>query len=581
MNDSRQQTRQVVCGVGATGSPAAVDLSAREAVRRRADLHLVHVIAYPAVSYAGAETEQPGVAEARHVLTAARATVAAAYPGLTVTDSTVEEGWVADGLTEASAGAALLVIEQTSRRHLQRFLSGTTADGVALRTSAPVLVVPHDWSADDAHPGVVTVAVQDVGEAPELVASALRQAEILGAEVHVLHAVWLPGGSEVGGEIHRDWIELCSAELAGVLAGLEALHPDVKTRIDVVAEAPADAITTAAGAATLLVLGRRHRERPWGTHLGPVAHRVLLEAPCPVLLPAMSQTSVTPEPRTPAWSDAETPIGSHDVVVAVGSGDTTSALTFAADEARRRGVAVHVLHATQVVGDGRRLVDAAADVVRGAAPELSVSTHVLGVGQVPATLADRADEAGLLVLQHRRLGAVRRLVTHSVTNGVVSRSRGLVVAVPDGWVLPTTPGRVVVGIADPDAAARALDAGFEEAERRGVPLVVAHSTVRLGTSDGALDRSTIAEWGARARATLLAETRRRKAEHPDVEVATHVVDHSPPIDLISQLVEADDLLVLEARRHFWELPSHLGPVTRGLLGSVACPVLLVPSAPTD
>ncbi len=595
MTDLRHQ---IVCGVGDNGSPSAVGFAAREADRHRADLHLVRVVAYPFLDYVGASDEVPGRTEATTLLEEARTQALAAFPDLVVTHEVIDTGWVASGLTESAGGAELLVLEQTSHGQLHRFVTGATADGVSLRTQVPVVVVPRGWDVGDDRPGVVTVAVQDVEEAALLIGTAFEKAAALHAEVHVLHVIWLVGGFDLSGDMQRSWIERATADLSTVVADLETLHPDVKARIDVVQAPPADAIAAASGAAGLLVLGRRQHHRPWGSHLGPVAHRVLLETSCPVLLPPPATSTVEvgvgeSPPATDSRPD-EAEAGRDDVVVGIGPSDASSALAYAAAEGRRRGTGVHVVHAVPVpsvdgtmlpeawidaLAQGRKVVAAAADTVRNESPALaSVTTQVVERGQVAATLAAQAERGGVLVLQHRRLGTLRRLVTHSVTNAVASRARGVVVAVPDGWAAPTTPGRVVVAVADPESSDVTLEAGFAEAVRRRAPLVVAHSTWLGGNPEGLiLDRTMITEWADRARTSLIAATAARRERFPDV-VVTHLVAHIPPVDLLSHYAAADDLLVLEARRHFWELPSHLGPVTRGLLGAAPCPVLLVPSA---
>ncbi|CAN5477528.1 hypothetical protein BH09ACT12_BH09ACT12_29560 [soil metagenome] len=599
MLDRRQR---IVCGMGDNGSPAAVDFAARQADRLGADLHLVRVVAYPPLDYLGASNEPPGAAQAERLFEAARTRAVHSYPGLVVTHEIIDTGSIAGGLTEAADHAGMLVIEQTARGPLRRFVTGSTADGVALRSSVPIVVVPHTWSdpggGAPAPADVVTVAVQDVEEAPELIRVAFREAAALGAEVQVLHVLWLTVDFEVAGDIQRDWIERSSADFAAVLHAVEADHPGVKAHIDIVNAAPADAIIAASDAARLLVMGRRHHDRPWGMHLGPVAHRVLLEPSCPVLLPptepVTSEAVVASAPDEALDVTAE--CGPDDVVVGVGSGEASGALAFAAAEARRRGCGVHVVHAVPVpavdgivlpdawaaaLADGRQAVTAAAEKLRGDAPDLpSVSAQVLEGGLVPDDLAAQAGHGALLVLQHRRLGAIRRLVTHSVTNAVSSRTNGLVVAVPDGWVAPTTTGRVVVGIADPESSDAVLDVAFLEAQRRQAPLVLAHSTWLGGNPAGLiLDKSMVIEWATRARGALIATTRSRRERYADVAVS-YVVEHIPPVDLLSQVSDHEDVLVVEARRHFWEVPSHLGPVTRGLLGAAACPVMLVPSAPS-
>ena len=253
---------RIVCGIDVNGSPAAVALAAREAERTGCALHLVHVRSPLSV-----DLEERALERAREA-------ALAVAPRLVVTIELVEDDWVAAALARTAEGAHCLVIERTGRGRLERVLSGSTANGSAVLCTAPLLSVPHDWSPESAaaRPPVVTVAVQDVAEARDLVPVAAREAGARGCELVVLHAV-----------DHGD-----AADVADV-AGL--LEPTGPVRVEVSHEAASDALVTASAASRLLVLGRRQRDRPWGTHVGPVVRRTLLDATCPVLLAAESDAS--------------------------------------------------------------------------------------------------------------------------------------------------------------------------------------------------------------------------------------------------------------------------------------------------
>ena len=129
------------------------------------------------------------------------------------------------------------MIERTGRGRLERILSGSTANGSAVLCTAPLLSVPHDWSPEAAarRPAVVTVAVQDVAEARDLVPVAATEAGAHGCELVVLHAIdhWdgadvadlleladLPTSAGVRDADLRDrWVERTRTALAGVTRG--------------------------------------------------------------------------------------------------------------------------------------------------------------------------------------------------------------------------------------------------------------------------------------------------------------------------------------------------------------------------
>ncbi|MFB9312703.1 universal stress protein [Nocardioides plantarum] len=554
----------IVCAVGYDGSPAAVDVAADEAVRRGLRLHLVHV----APKADGALTDT--------VLDGAVAQARARHHDLVLTRDPINRTWVAAGLADAGRDAAYVVIERTHRHRLSRLLSGSTADGIAFKVAAPVLSVPHGWAPDPSSPAVVTVAVQDVAELPDLVGLAAAEARARGADLVVLHAASASfGHDEAQVDAHRDWIDRAHLLLDTPIRAATEPYPDLEVRLDVVLDRPADVVVRASTGSTLLVVGRRHHEHAWGTHLGPVVRRVLLDAVCPVLLPPDKRTGTTaPQPFVGHERDHQ-PIA-DDVVVAVGEDQADGSLRYAIGEADARGVGLHLVHVVEMPAvdgvplaevwhdaeaHGRMLLKRAADTARTVGgPHLRVTHHLVEGGPVVRGLVAEGRHASAIVVQHRRLGRARRLVTRSVTSALAARTDVPVIAVPAEWTSKDgRPGYVVVGLQDPDEASTVLTVALEEATRRAMPVRVAHAASLSPTEQ-------------RRFLGRVEEVHRR---YPAVTVH-HVVKDLDPVDLLVAATRSAELVVIGRRHSTLSRRSHLGPVARGLLERSTVPVMLAP-----
>lgn len=134
-------------------------------------------------------------------------------------------------------------------------------------------------------------------------------------------------------------------------------------------------------------------------------------------------------------------------------------------------------------------------------------------------------------------------------------------------------GRIVLAVS-PDTPAEAVDAAFDRAAERGLPLLA----VRLWHDPhlplgGWLRPERTARWDAadrEARCELDSALARARAAHPEVEVATVLVDDDP-VPFLAALSTRAELLVLGRPRQF----RQASPVD-ALINHAACPVLVVP-----
>ena len=283
-------------------------------------------------------------------------------------------------------------------------------------------------------------------------------------------------------------------------------------------------------------------------------------------------------------TDAEVPSGS--VVVGVdGSPAAELALGWAADEAARRGVGLHVLHVfpwlararswefeppREALEAGERMVDDAAERARATRDGLTVTTQFLVLDPAVA-LVDASARGAVTVVGARGLGETGRLLG-SVSQKVAAHAHGPVVVVRGR---PSQPdGPVVVGMDPRDGAPEAVEYAFEEARRRGAGLTVIqglqHEAARR--THGAEMQRRLAEVISRAEHQTRARLDHWRARYPDVPVELEQVREHPVEALVAAAAHAC-LVVVGSRGHSGLVSMLLGSVSRGVL--LGAPVVAV------
>ncbi len=294
-----------------------------------------------------------------------------------------------------------------------------------------------------------------------------------------------------------------------------------------------------------------------------------------------------------------------DIVVGVTAlHEARAALQYAAAEALRRGCGVHVVHVLRPVWPtSRDVVDLA--IVDGQL--VKAGTHIvesceqhvreLTQGRVPVTtdvvhgsaapsLVGLGEHAPAIVLQHHRMTHRHHIPTMSVTNGVASRARVPVVGVPDTWHEPglgaesdieeEAPATVVVGVENAAVSGAVVAAAFAQAQLLGAEVRMVRAW--LYPTYGDIEFS-----GALAEAeheALVEEVRRDfedvAGQYPSVR-HEYVVTAGPAADVLVEESRQGRLLVLGRHSPLLPFGSHLGPVTRSVLGHSACPVVVTQS----
>ncbi|MFI0411725.1 universal stress protein [Actinomadura sp. 3N508] len=279
-----------------------------------------------------------------------------------------------------------------------------------------------------------------------------------------------------------------------------------------------------------------------------------------------------------------------------GSESSLLAIDWAADEASRRGAALHVVHVVtpwlfdvpgdpgatrvrqQLLDGGRDVVDLAVARARDRVPGLEVTGEHAG-GQPAKVLIERAEDALMVVTGSRGTGELTGLVLGSVAMQVASHARCPAVVVRATGA--SARGEVVVGVDGSPAGADAVGFAFEEASLRGARLraLLAWShPVSTGPGDMqplVYDREIVAEEERRVLAESLAGGR---AEYPEVEVVSETV-HGRTVKVLAEASVHADLLVVGSRGRGGFTGLLLGSVSHAMLHHAQCPVAVVHGHP--
>lgn len=289
------------------------------------------------------------------------------------------------------------------------------------------------------------------------------------------------------------------------------------------------------------------------------------------------------------------------VVVGVdGSSGSLDAVCWAALEARRRGVRLHIVHAwlaplvnasvVPLLGvrggptlrtDATKVVSEAAARAVAAAPGIRVETSLVS-GDAAAALVKASGDADLLVVGHRGTGGLAGLLAGSVAVAAVSHAACPVVVVRGQQ---ETGGRVIVGVAGSRSCRHAVDAAFAAAWRSSVGIVAMHAyeiapphrafaervAETSGTATALRDHLVAAEQDAKDLVEQQVAAARQR--YPEVPVDIRVVEGPAAQELVRASAGAS--LVVVGRRGsggLAALPS--GSTSHTLVHHAHCPVLV-------
>ncbi|HET6694542.1 MAG TPA: universal stress protein [Pedococcus sp.] len=274
------------------------------------------------------------------------------------------------------------------------------------------------------------------------------------------------------------------------------------------------------------------------------------------------------------------------IVVGVdGSSGGEAALDWAVDEASRRHLPLHLVHATNIdylvaaamlnpddapdeVDD---VVEAARERVRAAAPELQVRAEA-STGAPAHDLVERSAGAESVVVGAHGKGPIRGALG-SVSLQVAMHAKSPVVVVR-GQEPGVSTGPVVVGIDGSALSKEAVGFAIEQASLRGVPLAVVYTwwiefiEGVVVTTPGSPQWREVRE---RQRLTVGETMAGWQEKYPDVKVEVHI-EHGRPADALVAASERASLLVVGARGRGGFGGLLLGSVSHAVLHRAHCPV---------
>lgn len=269
-------------------------------------------------------------------------------------------------------------------------------------------------------------------------------------------------------------------------------------------------------------------------------------------------------------------------------GEDHAALMFAVAEARRTNGRLCLVHAIDRAAAppisllltyqdaeevGARLLSDAASLVEDATSGAVVTQKVARHGAAVQVLVQESERARLVVLQHRSLSRVGRIFTGSVSTAVAARAHCPVVSVPAPWRSGEHGGHVVVGLDEAGEPLAALQAAFEQARLRNVPLMVAHAWRVESPYEGSPADGFETEWRMHAGRMLSEALDQVIADFPGVKVTTEL-RYQAPADALSEIASDAALLILGRRSR--RGPLRIGSLARASLRVAECPVMIVP-----
>ncbi|KOU69217.1 universal stress protein [Streptomyces sp. MMG1533] len=283
-------TRPITAGVdGTEESLAALAWAAREAVRRRLALRVVHAWQYEPHEVIEAADPDVQAGWAREAVGEAARTVTDRHPDLEVSTDVVT-GDSVEALVAAAAEAEMLVLGSRGHGRVMGFLLGSVGQQVIVDAQRPVVLVrAGDEPSAEAAGREIVVGQQGVPEdSADVLRFAFETAAARGATVRAVRAWTLPPvfayspGSlklldEAGGLEPYE-----KKALSAALQPLRDRFPDVPVVEHVEMGSAGQVLLSVAQEAQLMVVGRRAHRTAVGARIGSVAHGVLHHAGCPV-----------------------------------------------------------------------------------------------------------------------------------------------------------------------------------------------------------------------------------------------------------------------------------------------------------
>lgn len=280
------------------------------------------------------------------------------------------------------------------------------------------------------------------------------------------------------------------------------------------------------------------------------------------------------------------------IVVGVdGSAESDAAVAWATHEAIMRSLPLTLLHVVTPLEAGwppgpltdgmpQWQADAAQDVLeraravvdssRDGAPSPTVHTE-LAYSQVIATLIGAANGSWMTVVGSTGLGAIGRLLLGSVSTALLHHAHGPVAIIHTGQEFAAD-APVVVGIDGSPASESATALAFDEASRRGAPLVALHAWSDVGVMP--ILNMDWHEYERQGHEILAERLAGYQEQYPDVSIHRQLVCDQPA-RWLAKAAEQAQLVVVGSRGRGGFASQLLGSVSSAVAQSVRIPVIVV------
>ncbi|GAA2355138.1 universal stress protein [Nonomuraea africana] len=273
-----------------------------------------------------------------------------------------------------------------------------------------------------------------------------------------------------------------------------------------------------------------------------------------------------------------------------GSEAARAAVEWAADDARRTGASLRVVHAVdrwpyQIAGfppvegpdtvtrNSEKVLEMAVVWARARWPDVEVATEIID-GPPAAVLREQGRDAAEIVVGSRGLGGFAGALLGSVSMHVAGHARCPVVVVRPGQV--EVHGEIVVGVDESRECEPALAYAFEQARLRDCLLRVLYAwrTPRLAFATESLAYTDQAR--AAHRKLLIDRIAAFETSYPQV-TAVEQIRHAHPVDALTDASATADLVVVGSHGRGAMTSAVLGSVSRGVLHHARCAVAVVRS----
>ena len=192
------------------------------------------------------------------------------------------------------------------------------------------------------------------------------------------------------------------------------------------------------------------------------------------------------------------------------------------------------------------------------------------------SIVEAAVGARLIVLQHRDLSFLERIMSASTSVRVALRSSCPVVIVASPWYPRTSFNRVTAGIDDITNCEDILRVAFESAEARLAGLDIVHSWKHLAASSDSITYGSLTEEIRSSLVSRLDEVLAPwRRDFPTVTVEQHTFGVNAA-EALTGHSQHSDLIVIGRHESILPHPFSLGIVARTLLTTAHCPVEIVP-----